>query len=126
MAIDSKRLGGIAYLAVDGKNYMLAGDLKYSPTRYTRETMTGQDRVHGFSEKPHPGFIECSVRDAGGLSVADIGMMRNVTVTLELANGKTVVGRNMWVTDAQEVDTMEAKMTVRFEGEEGCVEEVSA
>ncbi len=124
MATNPNLLAGIAYLSIDGKSYMLAGDLKYGVSRYTRETLTGQDKIHGFSEKPHAGFIEGSIRDSGSLTVADINAMRDVTVTLELANGKMIVGRNMWTVEAQEVETMEAKMTVRFEGVS--VEEVTA
>jgi hypothetical protein len=124
MAITDKALAGIAYLSVDGKRYMLAGDLSYSVSRRKRETLIGQDEVHGFSETPHAGFIQASVRDAGSLSLADINAMTNVTVMLELTNGKMVVGRNMWTTDPQEVETMEAKFTVRWEGVS--IEEIGA
>ena len=117
MAIDSKRLAGVAYLSVDGKAYMLAGELSYGVSTVTRETKTGQDRVHGYSEMPVPGFIAGTLRDSGGLKVADIGAMTNVSVVAELANGKTIVGRNMWVVEAQEVNSMEGTFSVRFEGE---------
>lgn len=49
--------------------------------------------------------------------------MINVTVTLELANGNVVVGRNMWSTESQEVRTPEATFGVRFEGFSGSVTE---
>ncbi|MFZ6690229.1 phage tail tube protein [Undibacterium sp. SXout20W] len=116
MADTTNRLAGIAYLSVDGQTYMLAGDLTYSPSKVTRETIVGQDRVHGYSEKPHPGSISGTIRDAGGLSVAAFNAMTNVTVTCELANGKTVVGRNMWTADAQEVKTAEGTFEVKWEG----------
>lgn len=116
MADTTNRLAGIAYLSVDGQSYMLAGDLAYSPSKVTRETLIGQDRVHGYSEKPHAGFISGSFRDAGGLTVADFNAMTNVTVTAELANGKTIIGRGMWTVDAQEVKTAEATFDVKWEG----------
>lgn len=115
MAIDPNRLAGIAYVTVDGKNYMLTGDLKYSVSTVKRETLTGQDAVHGYSEMPVAGFISGSFRDAGGLKLADFNAMTNVTVVAELANGKTIVARNAWATDAQEVDTTEAKFEVRWD-----------
>src|SRR5260363_409760 len=49
----------------------------------------GMDGVHGYKETPHAGFISATLRDAGGLTVADFNAMTNVTVTVELANGKT-------------------------------------
>jgi hypothetical protein len=116
LADTTNRLAGIAYLSVDGTNYMLAGDFGYSPSKVTRETLAGQDRIHGYSEKPHAGMMSGSLRDAGGLSVASFNAMTNVTVTCELANGKTIIGRNMWTVDAQEVKTAEATFEVKWEG----------
>lgn len=116
MAIESTRLAGQAFVTVDGVSYMLSGDLSYSPSKVKRETLTGQDRVHGYSEMPVAGFISGTFRDSGGLSVADINAMSNVTVVCELANGKTIIGRNMWSTDAQEVKTTDGAIDVRWEG----------
>lgn len=116
MADTTNRLAGIAYLTVDGANYMLAGEFAYNVSKVTRETLTGQDRVHGFSEKPNPGSMSASIRDAGGLSVASFNAMTNVTVTVELANGKTIIGRNMWTVESQEVKTTEATFEVKWQG----------
>ncbi len=116
MADTTNRLAGVAYLSVDGQSYMLAGDLSYTVSKVTRETLVGQDRVHGYSEKPHQGSISGTLRDSGGLSVAQINAMTNVNVTVELANGKTIIGRNMWTVDAQEVKTAEATFEVKWEG----------
>lgn len=116
MADTTNRLAGIAYLSVDGKNYMLAGDFSYSVSGVTRETLIGQDRVHGYSEKPHNGMMSGTLRDAGALSVASFNRMTNVTVTAELANGKTIVGRNMWTVESQEVKTAEGTFEVKWEG----------
>lgn len=115
MADTTNRLAGIAYLSVDGQNYMLSADASYGVSSVSRESLTGQDRVHGYSEKPIAGFISGTFRDAGSLSVAAFNAMTNVTVTLELANGKTIVARNAWSIDAQEVKTAEATFDLRFE-----------
>jgi len=123
MADNTNRLAGIAYIAVNGQNYMLFGSLSYGVSTVSRTTLTGQDRVHGYSETPHPGFIAATLRDAGTLKVADFNAMTQVNVTLELANGKIVVGAGMWTTDAQEVDTAEGTFAVRWEGPS--VEEVN-
>lgn len=116
MAINPNRLAGQVFLAADGQNFMLSGDAAYSVSSVTRETLTGQDRVHGYSEKPVAGYITATLRDSGGLSVADLNAMSNVTVTLQLANGKTIVGRNMWTVEAQEVKTTDGTIDVRWEG----------
>lgn len=116
MANDTTALAGIASLTIDGVNYLVAGDLKYQVSGRKRETLEGQDSIHGFSEKPRAGKISMSLRDSGGLTVADVQAMTNSTIVAELANGKTVVGRNMWNVGDQEVDTTEGKFDAEFEG----------
>ncbi|MDE2121912.1 MAG: phage tail tube protein, partial [Betaproteobacteria bacterium] len=96
MADNTNRLAGIAYLTVDGQSYMLSGELSYGVSNRKRETLAGQDDIHGYSEMPLAGFISGTLRDSGSLSVASINAMTNVNVTVELANGKTIIGRNMW------------------------------
>jgi len=115
MADNSRRLAGIAYLTVDGQSYMLAGDFTYGVSSVSRETLTGMDGVHGYSEKPIPGFVAGSLRDAGSLTVAAFNAMTNVTVVTELANGKVVIARNAWTVNAQEVKTTDGTFEVRWE-----------
>lgn len=115
MADTTNRLAGTAYLTVDGKNYMVAGDFAYQVSKVTRATLTGMDQVHGYSESPIAGHISATLRDAGGLKVKDINEMTNVTVVAELANGKTIIGRNMWTVDVQEVKSTDATYEVRWE-----------
>lgn len=123
MADTTNRLAGTAFLSVGGITYQLEGTLSYSPVKVVRESLTGQDHVHGYKEMPTPSFIKASLRDGGGLTVADFNAITNVTVTLQLANGKVVTGRNMWTTEALEVDTADAKFEVRWEGFDGAVVE---
>lgn len=123
MADTTQRLAGVAYIAVDGMTYMLAGDLSYSPGSVKRESLSGQDQVHGYSEMPRPPFISGTLRDAGSLTVNDFNNMTNVTISLELANGKLVTGKGMWTVEAQEVKTQEGTFEVRWEGKSGSVSE---
>src|SRR5450830_379544 len=116
MADTTNRLAGVAYLSVDGQSYMLAGEVSYSVSRVKRESLSGPSGVQGYSEMPIPGSISGQFRDAGVLTVAKFNAMTNVSVTVELANGKTIVGRNMWTVDSQEVKSGEATFDVKFEG----------
>lgn len=116
MADQPNLLAGIASLTIDGVNYLVAGDLKYQVSGRKRETLIGQDKVHGYSEVPRQGKISLSLRDRGDLSVAAVQAITNSTIVAELANGKTIVGRNMWNVEDQEVDTAEGKFDVVFEG----------
>lgn len=110
------RLAGTASLTVDGQNYLLVGDFEYNPSTVTRESLVGMDDVHGFSEKKRVGSISGTLRDTGGLTVADLNAMDNVTVVAQLANGKTVIGRNCWTVEDQTVKSTDATVEVKFEG----------
>lgn len=123
MADNTNRLAGYAWFSIDGVNFMLAGDFTYAPASIKRETLTGQDQVHGYSEMPLAPKISASLRDAGNFSIAQINSMTNVTINCKLANGKVLVGRNMWVIESQEVKTQEATYEVKFEGFDGSVSE---
>ncbi|WP_199720824.1 phage tail tube protein [Azospirillum cavernae] len=100
MADTSRRLAGVAYFTVDGVSCMLAG-ISVLPAQVKRETISGMDGVHGYKETPIPGFISATLRDAGSLSVAAFNAMTNVTVMIELANGKIVTARNAWTVTAR-------------------------
>ena len=119
-------IAGTVDLTIDGAIYQLAGEFKYSPGSVKKETMAGQDSVHGYKTTPVAPYFEGSIRDSGRLTVGDFNTMDGVTVVAQLANGKTVLGSNMWTVEAQEVDTADAKFTVRFEGPSGCITETTS
>lgn len=112
----SELLAGTAQVSVDGTNYLVEGDIKWSPSSVKREVMMGPDGFHGWKETPIPGTIKMSLRDTGGLTVANFNAMRNSTVVLTLASGKVIVGRNMGTVESQEVDAGDAKVDVSFAG----------
>jgi hypothetical protein len=116
--MSSNLIAGTAQITVDGATEQLEGGLKYSVATVKRTALMGKDGFHGWKEEPVAPFIEMSIRDAGNLTVASFNAMRNATVVASLANGKIVTGRNMGAVDVQEVDTDDAKFTVRFEGPE--------
>lgn len=109
------RRAGVAAGFINGVPYDII-ETRYSPSKSVRETLKGQNGIHGFSEMPQQGRIVMSIRDAGGMSVADFSGMSDVEVQLSLANGKTVGGAGMWCTEPVEVNTVEGTMEVTFEG----------
>lgn len=119
----TNRLAGIASIAVGGVTYLLQGELKWSSSEVDRETLVGQDSVHGYKEVPFAPFIEGTFRDTNGLTVADFNAMTSVNISVALANGKTITGSNMWSVKTQEVNSMEATFDLRFEGVSGSVTE---
>lgn len=116
MADTTNRIAGTAYLNVDGTDYLLRGNFEYTPSPVKRESIAGMDKVHGYIEKPNVPHISCTITDAGTLSITDLNGMTNVTVVCELANGKTITGRNMWTVDEQTGKAEDGTVEVRWEG----------
>ena len=116
MAIAKSLLAGTASQTIDGVPYMLQGDLLWSPSTVERETLIGMDGIHGYKETPRQGFIEATLRDASNVIVGLFDSMTNSSVTLVLANGKLVIGYNMWTVEHREVNSVEATFKVRLEG----------
>lgn len=117
MANDPRLLAGIATIAIDGVSYSISGEAAYKLSGNDRTTLEGQDGIHGYSEKPSAGKISFKGRDSGAMSIDVLNRSTNATVTLSLANGKTIIGRNMWrVGPPVEVNTEDATFAVEFEG----------
>jgi hypothetical protein len=117
MADTTNLLAGTAYLTLDGKSVMLVGSFEYRPTNATRETLKGMDGIHGFKETPEAGMIKATLRDNGAISVQELGAATDISVVAQLANGKTIIGRNMWrVGDPPAVNTDEGTFDIQWEG----------
>jgi Phage tail tube protein len=112
----AQRIAGTAFFKVDGNILPLRGAFTVSPSSLTREGISGQDYVHGYSEMPRVPSITGDVSTTPDLSMETLELMTNVTVTAELANGKTYVLREAWCKSALENATREGQMKVTFEG----------
>ncbi|MFC0683095.1 phage tail tube protein [Novosphingobium clariflavum] len=109
-------IAGFAFITIDGTSYAIAGEGTYRISTNKRETLIGQDGVHGYSETPTAGMISWQGRDSGALSITDLNDAVDVTVQLELANGKNVIARNAWrAGDPVEVSSENATFNVVFE-----------
>jgi hypothetical protein len=111
-----QRLGGIISVKVDGKIYQAKGAFTYNPGIPLRTPIMGSDSQHGFKEEPQPGFIEGEFTDSNTLDVPNLLKLQNVTVTIELANGKMFVLRNAYYAGEGTTSTDEGNIGVRFEG----------
>lgn len=111
-----RRIAGVAFVFVDGRQYPLRGNLTISIDTIEREGVAGQDSIHGFIERPRVPWIEGDFSDLAGLSLKALEQMCDVTVTAELANGKSYVLRNAWTSTPREFNAADGQATVRWEG----------
>ena len=116
MAATCPVVAGVLVLRVDGKQYRARSEIKVSMATIEREAVIGQDGVHGYIEKPKVAFIEGKITDSADLAVETLLGMCNVTVTVELLNGKVYLLRNAWCQKADPLDTTDGSIEFRFEG----------
>jgi hypothetical protein len=112
----SQRKGGTLQLQVSGELHDAKGNFSYNLGQPKRDPIIGADRIHGFAEKPQVPFIEGEITDRGTLDLKALVTMLGATVTLALANGKTVVLRDAWYAGEGTANTEEGNVQFRFEG----------
>lgn len=112
----TNRVSGLLYVRVDGVQRNAIGNWTYNLGSPKREAVVGMDRVHGYKEMPQVAFIEGEITDQKDLDLAALQALEDATLTLELANGKTIVLRDAWYAADGDVGTENANIQVRFEG----------
>jgi len=115
--LSGRRLAGIVSFTIDGNTWDCVGDCEYSPSTVIRETMKGQSRVEGFSEMPQQGYISANLRDRPDTTVFSLNQITGSTITVQLANGKTVTAVQAWQVGEIGVRTQEASFPIRFESD---------
>lgn len=115
----NRRVGGLLFLKVDGELFQAKGEFTYNINPVKRESVVGQDGVHGFKEEPKVQFIEGSITDSDELDLEGFYAIRDATIVLELANGKVIQLREAFYAADGDVTTSEGEIQVRFEGISG-------
>lgn len=112
----NQRKAGLIQFKVNGEIRAAKGNFTYNMGAPKRETMVGSDGTHGFKEVPQIAFIEGAITDQEDLDVKAMLTITDATVTLELANGKTVLLSEAYFAGDGNASTEEGEITVRFEG----------
>jgi hypothetical protein len=114
----SQRRGGVIFLKINAEMYQAKGSFTYGLGKNLRDAIVGYDGIHGYKETIQVPFIEGEITDSPELSLDQLSEITDGTVTLELANGKTIVLRNAWHAnkDGLTGQTEEGNIPVRFEG----------
>ena len=110
------KVAGTAYVKVDGQQIALRGNFKIKPSNVVRESITGLDGYHGFKETPTVTGFTMDVTDRPEVSVQKLAKLEDVTVTVNLINGKTYVLRNAVQIGEIEISADDGMFTLTFEG----------
>lgn len=119
----NRRLAGITSFTVNGSAFAVT-EFAWDPATFESETMMSLSGVDGYRQSPVAPFISGKFRDAQSVNVTAFTNLNNATVVVSLANGKTIVGHNMWYTGRPGVSGADATFDFKFEGTAGTVQEV--
>lgn len=112
----AKRIGGLIFFSVNGVRHSAKGSFTYNLGAPLREGVVGADEVHGYKETPQVPKIEGAITDGIDLDLEEFLGIKDATVTLELANGKTVTLFDAWNASSGDASTEEGEIEVKFEG----------
>lgn len=110
------RVAGVAYVKRDGVQYSLKGTLTIQPNETQKESVVGQDGVHGYKESFVAPSISAQVTKTPDLSLKALEGVTNSTITAECADGTTYVLSNAFFSGLAELDAGEGQVTIKFEG----------
>src|SRR5690348_12118137 len=113
-----ERVGGIIQLKTSGEIQDAKGEFTYNLGLPKREAVLGIDSVHGYKDMPQVAFIEGVITDRSTLKLRDLVSGTGLTITLRLANGKTIVLGNAWFAGDGEGSTSEGEIKVRWESKQ--------
>lgn len=115
--MSKNRVAGRLYFKVDGQQHNVKAGITYNLGKPKRETISTAAHKHLYKETPKVPFIAGELIDTGDLDLGVFQELDGVTITAELANGKTIVLRNAWYADDGDANSEEATVGFRFEGE---------
>lgn len=116
---NENRISGTIKFKADGQTYTASGSFKYNLATPKREGVISMDgTVAGYKHTPTIPFIEGAIFNDKTLDVSVFTNLDDVTVNLDLANGKSVILRNAWYAGKGDVDTEAATLEIKFEGKE--------
>lgn len=111
-----KPRAGKITLKTDGMVLDAKGSFTYNLGRDKLTAIVGADRVHGAYSAVQVPFIEGVITDGEDVDLNAILTARDITVTLDLDNGKTIVLRQAWFASEGNVTTEQGEVAVRWEG----------
>ena len=121
----NRRLAGTTAFSVNGSAISVI-EFMWDPASLENATMSSLSGVDGYDQKPVAPYISGKFRDTGANSVTSFTGLSNATVVVLLANGKQIVGHNLWYVGRPNVNGSDAGFDFRFEGVAGTIMEIGA
>lgn len=112
----AQRISGFVQVQGDGVIFDAKGEWEYNLGVPKRTPVMGSDnKLHGYKEEAQVAYLQGALTDKGKLDIKKLASGDNLTVTAELANGKTVVLGSAYYAGEGTVKTGESEVDVRWE-----------
>jgi hypothetical protein len=114
-----KQLGGMSQFRIGNTVLMYLDGLKHNFQQALKKGVVGRDgRFHGARLSPQVPYIEGEFSHDGSLTTADYEKLAGDAVASN-ADGSSLVLRDGFVAGEVEIDDVEGKVKLRFEGAAG-------
>lgn len=115
----SKRIGGIVYVKVDGKQIKTKGGFEVPISNKKRATVMADDGPAGYSEAAHPNQVKGNILITPDFPLSAITGGTDLTITVELANGMTYVLTEAFLAEHAPLKSDSGECEMTFEGMNG-------
>lgn len=112
----AQRVGGVAYIKVDGGQIALAGSASFVHSTIDRQELAGIDGSIDYTEAPVVPRVEFDAKTVKELDFTVLQNYTNVTVTFEAANGNTYTLRNAFQSGELSHDGVAGTAGITFKG----------
>jgi hypothetical protein len=118
--MSGQKRGGLYRITVNGVQIECLGVCTYHLGAPKRTAIIKSDgRAAGFSEEGVVPYIEVDALDRAGLDVSAFTTAEDVTVVVDLANGKSIVLSHAWYAGDGQGESEKGVIKSRWEGSEG-------
>lgn len=114
-----KRVGGTAYVKVNGRQYELTGNAEAPLMDKVRETKMGSAGVAGYTEKARLPYIKGTFVLPPGFPLREMQEATDAVVTVDFANGMSYVLTGAYVVGEPALGSDEGESEIEWNGNKG-------
>lgn len=114
-----KRIAGICFIKMDGEQLEVKGGIECPVTDNVKETQMGSNAPAGYSEMAQRPYVKGSFFFLDNFPIEKLSTANDLTVTAELANGKTYVLSEAWVEGEVPAKNDDGTVDLEFSGMKG-------
>lgn len=115
----SGRIAGVCYIKVDGEQLEVKGSIETPLSENVKETQMGANGPAGYSEVAQRPYIKGTFFFLDNFPIEKLSTGTDMTITAELANGKTYVLSQAWKEGESAVSNDDGTVELEFSGMKG-------